>query len=185
MNPFKTILILAAAYLVVFGEASLSFPRNVLGAQVDLLPALMVYAALNSGLPTLSLLAILGGIWFDSFSANPLGITILPLFLVGFPIYLRRDLILRDVPFAQMVLGAVASAVVPLVTLLMLLSGSKEPLLGWGTLWQWLVMIAAGTVATPFIFEVMNWCNRTLGYQPRQETSFRPDREIQRSRGKL
>ena len=28
------------------------------------------------------------------------------------------------------------------------------------------------------------WCDRTLGYQPRSENSFRPDREIQRGRNK-
>jgi hypothetical protein len=182
MNPFQSILILAAAFLAVFGEATFSVPRHLLGAQVDLLPAIMVFAALNAGLPTLSLLAILGGLWLDAFSANPLGISILPLLIVGFPIYLRRDLILRDVPFAQFVLGAAASAIVPALTLLMLLSGSKPPLLGGGTLWQWIVMTAGGAVATPFIFSLMAWCNRALGYQPQQETSFRPDREIKRGR---
>ena len=185
MNAFRTILILSAAFLAVFGEATLPFPRRLLGAQVDLLPALMVYAALNANLTTVTGLAILGGLWFDTFSANPLGITILPLFLVGFPIYLRRDLILRNAPFAQLVLGATASASVPLVKLLMLLSGSTEPLLGWGTLWQWLVMTTGGAVATPFIFALMERCDRALGYQPRQETSFRPDREIQRGRKKI
>jgi hypothetical protein len=182
MNPFQTILILSAAFLAVFGEATLSAPRHWLGAQVDLLPALMVFTALNAGLPTIALLAVLGGVWFDTFSANPLGVSILPLFAVGFPLYLRRDLILRDLPFAQVVLGASASAMVPALTLLMLLSGSQEPLLGWGTIWQWIVMTAGGAVATPFIFELMNWCNRALGYQPRTETSFRQDREIQRGR---
>ena len=182
MNFFQPILILTAAFLAVFGEATLPFPRNVLGAQVDLLPALMVYAALNADLATLSLLAALGGLWFDTFSANPLGITILPLFIVGFPIYLRRDLILRDAPFAQFVLGAAASALAPLLALLMLLSGSHEPLIGWGTLWQWLVLTGGGAVATPFIFALMERCHRALGYQPRQETSFRADREIQRGR---
>ncbi len=182
MNPFQTILILAAAFLAVFGETVLSAPRSLLGAQVDLLPALMVFAALHAGLPTIVMLAVLGGLWFDTFSANPLGITILPLFAVGFPIYLRRDLILRDAPFAQFVLGATASAVVPALTLLMLLSGSTGPLIGWGTPWQWLVMTGGGAVATPFIFELMERCNRALGYQPQTETSFRPDREIQRGR---
>jgi hypothetical protein len=185
MNPFQTILILSAAFLAVFGETVLSAPRHLLGAQVDLLPAIMVYAALNAGLPTVAALAVLGGLWFDAFSANPPGVTILPLFIVGLPICLRRDLILRDLPFAQFVLGAAASALVPLLTLLMILSGSREPLLGWGTLWQWLVMTAGGAVATPFIFALMNRCTRVFGYQPHQETSFRPDREIQRSRRKL
>ena len=42
--------------------------------------------------------ALLGGIWFDSLSANPFGITILPLFAIGFPIWLFRDLLLRELP---------------------------------------------------------------------------------------
>ena len=182
MNPFKTILILAFAFLAVFGEATLSAPRHWLGAQIDLLPALMIYAALNAGLPTIALLALFGGIWFDTLSANPLGISILPLAAIGWPVYLRRDLILRDLPFAQFVLGAAASAVAPVLTLLLLLSGGKELLLGWGTLWQWIVMTAVGAVATPFIFSLMDACNRALGYQERIEPGFRLDREIRRKK---
>ena len=185
MSAFKTILILLFAFLAVFGEATLSAPRSLLGAQIDLLPALMVYAALNSGLPTIALLAVFGGIWFDTLSANPIGISILPLAIIGWPIYLRRDLILRDLPFAQFVLGATASAAAPLLTMLLLLSGGKELLIGWGTLWQWIVMTAVGAVATPFIFSLMDAGNRALGYQERIEPGFRLDREIQRSRKKL
>src|ERR1035441_5026251 len=95
MNLFKPALILSFAFLAVFCEATLAAPRHLLGAQIDLLPALMVYAALNADIVTVSLLAVLGGMWFDSLSANPLGVTILPLMVAGFPIYLRRDLILR------------------------------------------------------------------------------------------
>ncbi|HEY5345478.1 MAG TPA: rod shape-determining protein MreD [Verrucomicrobiae bacterium] len=185
MSAFKTILILLFAFLAVFGEATLSAPRHWLGAQVDLLPALMIYAALNSGLPTIALLAVFGGIWFDTLSANPLGISILPLAIIGWPVYLRRDLILRDLPFAQFVLGATASAAAPLLTMLLLLSGGKELLLGWGTLWQLIVMTAVGAFATPFIFSLMDACNRALGYQERIEPGFRLDREIRRSRKKL
>ena len=182
VNFFQPILILACAFLAVFGEATLAAPRHLLGAQVDLLPALMVYAALNAGLPIIALLAVFGGVWFDTLSANPLGISILPLAVIGWPIYLRRDLILHDLPFAQFVLGAAASAAAPALTLLLLLSGGKELLLGWGTLWQWIVMAAVGAVATPFIFSLMEAGNRALGYQERVEAGFRPDREIRRSR---
>jgi hypothetical protein len=182
VNPFQTILILAFAFLAVFGEATLAAPRHLLGAQVDLLPALMIYAALNANFATVSLLAALGGLWFDALSANPLGVSILPLFAIGFPICLRRDLILRELPFAQVFLGAAASATVPALTVLLLLTGGQEPLLGWGSIWQWLVMIAGGAVATPVIFALFNWCHHALGYQPQTETSFRPDREIRRGR---
>jgi hypothetical protein len=185
MNLFQTFLILAFAFLAVFAETVFSAPRNLLGAQIDLLPALVVFTALNSDLVTLALLAILGGLGFDSLSANPLGVTILPLMLVGFPMYLRRDLILRNLPFAQFVLGAAASALVPALVVILLLNGGKQPLIGWGSLWQWIVMTAGGAAATPVIFAFFAWCDRTLGYQPRSETSFRPDREIQRGRRKI
>jgi len=185
MNLFKTALILSFAFLAVFGQATLSAPRHLLGAQIDLLPALMVYAALNADLVTLSLLAVLGGMWFDSLSANPLGVTVLPLMVAGFPIYVRRDLILRGLPFAQLVLGAAASALVPALTVLLLLNAGKQPLIGWGSLWQWLVMIAGGAAATPLIFSLAEWCGHTLGYKPRTEAGFRPDREIHRGRNKL
>src|ERR1035441_4311027 len=152
MNVLQTILILAAAFLAVFAEAAFQWPRHLLGAQVDLLPALMIYAALNTNIVTVSLLAALGGLWFDALWSLPLGFSSLPLFAVGFPICLRRDLILRELPFAQVVLGGAASAAVPALCVLLLLSGGQEPLLGWGSLWQWLVMIAGGALATPVIF---------------------------------
>jgi hypothetical protein len=182
VNVLPSILILVAAFLAVFGEAMFPVLRHWLGAQVDLLPVLMVYAALNTSLATVSLLAVLGGLWFDTLSANPPGISILPLYAVGFLICIRRDLILRELSFAQLVLGATASAVVPALTVLLLLSTGKQPLLGWGSLWQWLIMTVGGAVATPFIFALFDWCNRALGYQPRAEPGFRPDREIRRGR---
>ncbi|HSY43020.1 MAG TPA: hypothetical protein VK811_03860 [Candidatus Acidoferrum sp.] len=182
MNFLNSILVLAAAFLAVFGESVFPGLRNLLGAQVDLLPALMIYAALNTNILVMALLAVFGGLWFDSLSANPLGLSILPLFIVSFPVFLQRDLILREVPFAQLVLGGLASAAAPLISVLLLLTASKQPLLGWGSFWQWLVMIAGGAIATPAFFTFFNWCDHALGYQPRMETSFRPDREILRGR---
>jgi rod shape-determining protein MreD len=182
MNILQTLLILAAAFLAVFGEAAFPLLHHWLGAQVDLLPVLMVYAALNTDIVTVSSLAVLGGLWFDALSANPLGISILPLCAIGFVIYLQRELILRELPFAQFVLGAMASAVAPAMVVLLLLTGGQEPLLGWGSIWQWLVMTAGGAVATPVVFEFFNRCQQALGYQPRTEISFRPDREIRRGR---
>ena len=184
MNLFQTIMILAFAFLTIFAETVISAPRDLLGAQIDLLPALMIFTALSSDLVTVSLLAVFGGLGLDSLSANPLGISIVPLMLVGFPVYLRRDLILRGFPFAQSVLGAAASAIVPALVLVLLLNGGTQPLVGWGSLWQLIVMTAGGAVATPIIFAFFAWCDRTLGYQPRSETSFRPDREILRGRHK-
>lgn len=182
MKAFHTTVILATAFLAVFCEAAFPGFRRVLGAQVDLLPPLMVYVALSTGLNVVVLLALVGGLLSDSLSANPLGVSILPLFIVGFLIWLRRDLILREQLFAQFVLGAAASAIVPALTVLLLLTIGQSPLLGWGSLWQWIVMSAGGCVATPLFFFLFGWFNRAFGYQPVVETSFRPDREIRRGR---
>jgi rod shape-determining protein MreD len=171
-----------AAFLALFWQAAFPGTFRWLHTQVDLLPALMVYAALRTNPFMVAGLAVGGGLLFDSLSANPLGVSILPLFVVGFAIYLQRDLILRDQPYAQFVLGTAASVVTPGLVVLLLLTGGHQPLLGWGSLWQWLVMSAAGGLAAPIFFFLFDWCERTFGYRRVVETSFRPDREIRRGR---
>src|SRR6185503_5015708 len=144
MNALNTITVLVVAFLLVYLEAAWSLPRRVLGCRIHLLPALTLYAALFLDGVTLALLATLGGLWFDSFSANPLGVSVLPLYAVGFAILQFRDLILRDLRYAQVLIGGAASAVVPLLALLLIKSGNNaSPVLGWGSLWHWLVMSAA------------------------------------------
>ena len=122
MNWLHSILVLAAAFLAVFLEATIDLPRHLFGAQIDLLPALMVYTALTSGFATIALLAVCGGLWFDSLSLNPLGASVLPLLVIGAVIYRSRGLLLREHAFAQAVLGVSAAAFQPLGTLFILLN---------------------------------------------------------------
>jgi len=109
-------------------------------------------------------------------------VSVLPLFVIGLAIHVKRDLILRDQTFAQLVLGLAASAAAPVLTLLLLLSTRHTPLLGWGTLWQLIVMSVGGAIATPICFELFGWLDRTLVHHRATETSFRADREIRRGR---
>ncbi len=182
MSLLHLSLILLATLLVVFVQTAFDGLRNVIGAQVDLLPSLVVYASLSLGLWAFFLVSIAGGLWFDSLSANPLGISILPLFVVGFIIHRYRGLILRDQFFAQVVLGLGASAAVPLITLGLLINTEKPPVLGWFSLWQWFVVSVAGAVATPLWFRLLDGLMRALSYRPWGEVTFRTDREIKRGR---
>jgi rod shape-determining protein MreD len=182
MNWLKSIIILLAAIVAVFLETVLRAPREFLGAQIDLLPAIVVYASLSSDLVTMSLVAVLGGLSLDALSVNPLGISILPLFIIGFLIYPRHGLIMRDQFYARFVLGLGASALVPLLTLLLLLSMRRTPPVGWGTLWDLFVMCLGGGLLTPICFWVLDAITRALSYLPVAESSFRPDREIRRGR---
>ncbi len=182
MNYLNMAAVLLVTYLGVFVEACPGGLRNWLNTQIDVLPVLVVYCALNLNLTSLTLTSVLGGFWFDTLSGNPLGITVLPLFLVGFAIYGTRDLILRDQPYARLLLGTSASALSPLLTVLLLWGGGYRPLIGWGSLWQWLVLTTAGGLFTPICFWLFEHVEKALAYGRPAESTFRPDREIKRGR---
>jgi rod shape-determining protein MreD len=182
LGYLNTVAILLAAYLAVFVESSFGAFRNWIGAQIDVVPVLMVYCGLSTGLGTLTLTAVFAGLWFDALSANPLGISVLPLFLVGFIIYKGRDLILREQPYARLVFGMVGSAAAPLMTVLLLWTGGYRPLVGWGSLWHWLVLAVGGGLLTPVCFWLFDRVNSALAYRRPSDSTFRPDREIKRGR---
>ncbi len=182
MKLLDTILLILVAFLAIFWEAAFDGIRRLAGAQPHLLPSLMVYTALRGSIWAVCLLAFVAGLLFDSLSSNPLGITVLPLLAVGIAIYSRNGLILGTQPFAQSIVGAAASVAVPGLVLLLLVTIGEHPLIGWGTIWQFLVMAATGAIAAPIFFLLFEWLHKTFSYSGAPETSFRPDREIRRGR---
>ncbi len=183
MNWLNPILVLVAAFVAVFMQSAYAGYSNILQAKMDLLPMLMVYTALTHGLLTIVALALCGGLWFDSLSANPLGVSVLPLLLIGFVIYYNRGFLLRENTHAQFFFGLFASAAAPIMTLMIILALGESPLLGWGSIWQWFAMSLVGGALTPACFRTFDWMKRALNYQPVAEsTSFDPNREIKRGR---
>lgn len=182
MNWLHVALILGAAYLAVFLEAFLQIPRAWLGAQIDVLPALMVYTALTNDILVVGLLALAGGLCFDALSVYPLGVSVLPLLAIGLVIDRFRDLLLRESAYAQFLLGAAASAFQPGAALFLTLNLGRIPILDWRALWQWFVMTVGGGLATPCLFFFFDRIHRAFDYQPVHQSSFRPDREIKRGR---
>lgn len=120
MNWTNTALLLLAAIVCVFLESVIDVPRRWLGVQVDCLPVLAVYAGMRLNLATLAILSLAGGIAFDSLSCNPLGVSILPLWIVGFIAYCCRELVLRDQRLAQSIVGALACLTATLLSLFLL-----------------------------------------------------------------
>jgi rod shape-determining protein MreD len=182
MNNSKPWIVLLAAYLAVYVEAWFDLPRKVLGAQVDLLTPLMVYAALRNGPGTIALLALFGGWAFDSLSLNPAGASVAPLLAIGWLINRQKYLILADQWEAQFALGLAASAAMPALVLMVLATIGESPLLGWYSLWQWLVVSICGGVVTPVLFRLLDRLNRALSYPVNRPLTFRPDREIDRGK---
>jgi hypothetical protein len=89
---------------------------------------------------------------------------------------------LREHTFAQVVLGVSAAAFQPLGTLFILLNVGDAPLLGWISLWQWLVMTLAGGIVTPLCFSLFDRLHHAFDYPQTPQLNFRPDREIKRGR---
>lgn len=180
MNLLNSTAILLAAFVAAFLGASANPLSSWLHIQVDFLPAVMVFAALTAGVTTVTIAACLGGLFQDSLSANPLGISILPLFLAGILVHRSQELILRDQPFAQFAVGLAASAFVPFLTVLMLYTLGRQPLVGWGSLWQWLLVSLIGGVATPVIFWLLGGLTSSLTHPVSYESKHRPDRTTRR-----
>lgn len=181
-HRFNLLALGMISYLVVFFASRFHGVRYLLGAQIDFLPGLVVVAALMHGMSAVLVVAITGGLLFDSISANPLGVTTFSLCVVGAVVYFNRDLLLKDQFYPQFVLGASASAGAPILSYIVVSIMGWRPLVDWQSLWVLLMMTVTGGLATPVWFVIFQRVDRALHYQTIPESSFRADREIERGR---
>ncbi len=183
MTLFRSILILLTALLAVFVETQVGFTERLLAVRIPLLPAVVVYGALRGGPGVLTATATLGGLGLDSLSANPLGLSVIPLLLAGLVMRHFESMLLRDLPYAQFMLGAAAAALLFVMSLGLLLTLHQEPVLGWATVWRGVVSSIGAGALTPLCFKVLDGVDHALNPQPALESSsFRKDREIKRGR---
>jgi len=181
MNWLAVTFVLVAIYLAVFAESAFAGTR-FFGAQVDLLPGLIVYAALTFSPALIVFIALFAALLFDSLSANPLGTTALPLLCIGAMVHRNQEFLLRQHTYAQFILGCAASAVAPVLSVFILMGLGQQPLIGAASIWQWIVMSVGGGLATPGWFWIFGKLGGALRYPVEMESSFRPDREIARGR---
>lgn len=169
-------------YVMVFAQARVTAFRDLTGAQLDFLPGLMVYAAMAFRLELVLGCAALFGLLFDSLSANSFGSSFVMLAVIGLVAGRFRELLLSDRFFTHWVLGLIAHALAPALSVGILKLSGTEPLLGMGSLWQWLVMTAGGGLVTPLWFKLFNRLDDASRFKELPESTFRPDREIARGR---
>jgi cell shape-determining protein MreD len=182
MNRITLLALFLITWLAVFAQSQFGPVRSLLGVPIALVPALMTYVALTHSLVVTSVFALVAGAWLDALSATRLGITILPLLAFGVVLHLRRHLLLRDQRYAQFWLGLTGGAGVNLGVFTLLSLGDREPISGWVTVWQWILLGLLNGACCPAVFALFDAVHRTFDYQPVTETSFRSDREIKRGR---
>ena len=182
MKRLPLVILVIPTLLAVFLGAAVNTPRQWLGGQVNLLAPLIVYAALEADVAAVALVAGLGGVTMDSLSANPLGASVLPLFWIGLALVWRREVLLRELSYAQFVLGTVAGVLAPAMTCLLLFAVGEHPLVGGSSVLQWILLAPGSGILTPPCFWLLTWLNRRLTYQPVFTPAFRSDREMKRGR---
>ncbi len=156
MNRFHLIALPLIALLSLYVESVLSWPRTLIGAQIATLPALVIFAALRSNFPALLIVILLGSLWRDALSADPLGLSLLPLATVGAVVHANRQIIVGDQFYARFMVGAIAGAAVPLLMLLQLFTLGREPLAGWFFAWQLAVMSVGSGLLVPVYFRLFD-----------------------------
>lgn len=166
MKTFFGFTILLTALIAIFFETACQIPRSFTGAQIDPLPALMVVTALRAPVLVITALAIMGSLWQSSLSSDPLGISMLPLFLLGMLVHLNIKSISHHHIGSRFALGAIAGALVPILILCLLLLSGHQPMIGLYSLWQYAMsIIGSGLFALSF-FPLLEWLNRNMEEQP-------------------
>ena len=186
MNSAPIIFSTVIAWIGVFAQSQVSWFRDLTGVQLEVGPSIMVYAGLVGNVWCLAGLSVLMGLGLDSLSMNPLGVSVLPLFVVGWLVNANRELLLRNESYAQLVLGIAATALASLMTLSMLVFvlGHKldSPQVNWITLWQWSLSSVVGGLISPILFYCGEAAKKIFMYESAPENRFRGDREIKRWR---
>jgi hypothetical protein len=182
MTWFTPTLLFLVAWLAVFTESQLAPLRALLGVPVSVLPALIVYVAFSHGLILVTALAVMVGLWTDSLSGSRLGSAVAPHFVVAFLLNTRRHLLLRDQRYAQSWLGFAAGIVIPLGHAAILHFGPVEPLFGWRSLPQLIVLGLLNGAACPAFFILFDHLRNTFEYPAIPGVSAHGIREMKRGR---
>ena len=181
-NGVTLLVFFITGYVLVFAQARFTFFRDFFGAQPDLLPGMMVFAAFAFRLETVMYCAVIFGLMLDAFSVNALGISVVTLAALGFAASRYRELLLSEQFTTHWVLGLIASGIAPIISYALLRLSGMNPLIGVGSLWQWAIMTAGGGLVTPLWFKIFSRLDEALRYKEIPESTFRPDRQIARGR---
>lgn len=180
MKPSKLIMLLVASYLLGFLETR--WPGRWFGVQLNLLPCLVVYGALQADLLIAILVPLLAGLTHDLLSANPIGLSAVIYLLVSYAVFNQREkLVYADIS-TQSLLGTAAALVSTLAGLFMLMASGHEPIAGLGFLWVLTVICATSALFMPLFFAGMTQLDQAFSYPEINPGSYRTDREIKRGR---
>tara|TARA_A100001037_G_C14993079_1_gene563517 strand:+ start:176 stop:727 length:552 start_codon:yes stop_codon:yes gene_type:complete len=183
MNRLTLVLLLGMCTLMAFVEGRGLLREGLFGTRIDVLPLLVLYAAMRGSLSSALVVSSVAGLLFDSLSANPLGMSLMTLGMIGVALIQVRGVILRDQALAQICLGAGVAMANPVLGVSLLWGLGYQPVVGWGTWIQIGILGISGAILAPLLFKVFDWLESELTYAEEPSSRFRSDVEIKRGRG--
>ena len=179
-STFTSMILIAIG--VVYLEARWTVIEGGWRGQIDLLPVFAAYAALHGRIGVMAGVAVLGGCWFDLLSANPLGISMMSLFLTAYMLHGMHEVLLKGQMAAQFFVCVLAGALNPVIAGVILWVMGTGPMLGWGVIWQVLINAVCCGLAGPVLFLILNQLDQSLSYAPVAKPWNRPVVEVKRSK---
>ena len=172
MNRDQIISLFVAVYLAVYASVGVDTLRWLMGGPVSLLPALLVYSAIqHPSFWGVTIVGVVGGLLQDSFSSTPLGISVAALFAVGFTLNRKREYVMHQLPFARMLLGGIVGFVVPLLGFILTVLTESPAVSVPHVVWRLFVSAAFTAIATPLIFRLFQRLHRTFSFRTICDTS--------------
>lgn len=175
-------IFMVIGYVCIFVQSRLTTFRDIFGTQFDLVPGLIAYAAVSFNFHVVLGVSAGLGLLMDLLSANALGASMLAYLVVAVLGYYFRELLLSEQFVAQFALGTATTGAITILTVGILHLIGQQPLLGLGTVFQWLLVSTGGGAVTPLWFKLFTMLDQAFRYKEVPESSFRPDREIARGR---
>jgi rod shape-determining protein MreD len=128
------------------------------GVHVELLPALVVYAALTMHRRRALVLALVAGLTQDALSAAPFGISALAYGISAIVVTSLREALDRDLPWMQWSAGALTSLIASVIAFFAM--G-----LSFGNVIKMLVVASMAGMATVVLFFILDYTRMAWGFE--------------------
>lgn len=163
--------LLAAAMLVMAFQCALAAVVNLAGVKFDLMPAMVVFAALFASWNRALLVAIVCGLLLDALSFQTLGLSVVPFAVVAAAINHFQRVLFRDNILLQAAFGGAISLALSAWTWL-LLALSETPLpLEFGIAAKMALIALLAALAAPLLLWLLKSAARCCGQWPVPENT--------------
>jgi rod shape-determining protein MreD len=154
----NTLIAIAGILIAAALQARLPMLWWLGGVRVELLPALVAYAALTMHRRRALALALIAGLTQDALSAAPFGISALAYGISAVVATSLRDALDRDLPWMQWSAGALTSIIASIIAFFAI--G-----ISFGNLFKMLMVASVAGMATVALFFVLDYARLAWGFE--------------------